>query len=31
MKDQYKVISDGEKVETGSWSDNPYVSWVLGS
>ena len=25
MKDQYKVISDGEKVESGSWSDSPYV------
>jgi hypothetical protein len=29
MKDQYKVISDGEKVDSGSWSDNPYVSTDL--
>ena len=26
MKDQYKVFSNGEKVESGSWSDNPHVS-----
>ena len=29
MKDQYKVISDGEKVDSGSWSDNPYVSYLM--
>ena len=25
MKDQYKVYADGEKVESGSWSDSPFV------
>ena len=29
MKNQYKVISDGEKVDSGSWSDNPYASTDL--
>ena len=25
MKDMYKVYADGEKVESGSWSDSPFV------
>ena len=25
MKDQYKVYAEGEKVESGSWSDSPMV------
>ena len=26
MKDQYKTYADGEKIESGAWSDNPFVS-----
>jgi len=25
IKDQYKTYADGEKVESGSWSDNPHL------
>ena len=29
IKDQYKTYADGEKVESGSWSDNPHVRILL--
>jgi len=25
MKDQYKTYAEGEKIESGSWSDNPFL------